>query len=317
MSRPVIATKLYAPIPRPGLVARPRLRQALRPGAATRLTLASAPAGFGKTTLLGEWLHDWQAGEERRLAWLSLDASDADPTSFWTYVVTALQATVPGTAPGALELIAASPLPTELVLTSLVNDLATTPGEVCLVLDDYHLADGPEVSTGMTFLLDHLPPQVHVVISTRSDPELPLPRWRMRGELVEIRAADLRFTADETTEYLNGAAGLDLTADELAVLEQRTEGWIAALQLAALSMRGREDVGGFISRFAGNDRYIVDYLVEEVLAHQPDPVRGFLLQSAVLDQHDRPAVRRRHRARRRQPDVARPRSRQPLRGPAR
>ena len=160
------------------------------------------------------------------------------------------------------------------MLTALVNDLATTPGEVCLVLDDYHLADGPEVSTGMTFLLDHLPPQVHVVISTRSDPELPLPRWRMRGELVEIRAADLRFTADETTEYLNGAAGLDLTADELAVLEQRTEGWIAALQLAALSMRGREDVGGFISRFAGNDRYIVDYLVEEVLAHQPDPVRG-------------------------------------------
>ena len=169
-------------------------------------------------------------------------------------------------------------------MTSLVNDLATTPGEVCLVLDDYHLADGPEVSTGMTFLLDHLPPQVHVVISTRSDPELPLPRWRMRGELVEIRAADLRFTADETTEYLNGASGLDLTSAELAaVLEQRTEGWIAALQLAALSMRGREDVGGFVSRFAGNDRYIVDYLVEEVLANQPDPVRGFLLQSAVLD----------------------------------
>ena len=282
MSRPVIATKLYAPTARAGLVTRARLRQAVRLGAATRLTLVSAPAGFGKTTLLTEWLHDRQHADDRRVAWLSLDASDADPASFWTYVVTALQTAVPGTAPEAMDLVASSPLPTEQLLTTLVNDLATTQGQVWLVLDDYHLADGPELSAGMVFLLDHLPPQVHIVISTRADPGLPLSRWRARREMVEVRAADLRFTVGEATEYLNEAVGLDLTTDELSVLEQRTEGWIAALQLAALSMRGREDVGVFISRFAGNDRYIVDYLVEEVLAHQPDQVREFLLHSAVL-----------------------------------
>ena len=282
MARPLIATKLYVPKLRRGLVARPRLSAHLRRGAESRLTLVSAPAGFGKTTLLAEWLGE-TPGEDRAVAWLSLDPSDNEPESFWTYVVTALQRAVPGVGSGALELIASSPLPTDLVLTTLLNELAAAPGEIWLVLDDYHLVDSHDVRDGMTFLLEHLPPHAHFVLSTRADPDLPLSRWRVRGELVEIRAADLRFTSDEAATYLNEATGLHLAAGDVEVLEERTEGWIAALQLAALSIQGREDVSSFIARFAGNDRYIVDYLVEEVLAHQSEPVREFLLHTAVLD----------------------------------
>jgi LuxR family maltose regulon positive regulatory protein len=282
MARPVIATKLYAPRLRPGLVPRPRLLARLRRGAGSRLTLVSAPAGFGKTTLLAEWL-DATAGEGRSVAWLSLDPEDGEPASFWTCVVTALRPVLPDGGAGALELVAASPLPTEHLLTTLLNELAEAPGEVWLVLDDYHVVDGQDVGEGLTFFLEHLPPHVHVVLSTRADPGLPLSRWRVRGELVEVRAADLRFTSDEAAAYLNDVAGLELTPTDVAALEDRTEGWIAAMQLAALSIHGREDVGGFIARFAGDDRYIVDYLVEEVLRHQPDVVRDFLLQSAVLD----------------------------------
>ena len=277
-----MTTKLHVPKLRRGLVARPRLLERLRRGADSRLTLVSAPAGFGKTTLLAEWLHEASA-VDRCVAWLSLDPSDNEPASFWTYVVTALRTAVPGVGSSALELIASSPLPTELVLTTVLNELAAAPGDVWLVLDDYHLVDSHDVGDGMAFLLEHLPPNVHVVISTRADPDLPLSRWRVRGELVEVRAADLRFTSDEAAAYLNEATGLNLAAGDIAALEERTEGWIAALQLAALSIQGRDDVGGFIARFAGNDRYVVDYLVDEVLQHQPDPVRDFLLHSAVLD----------------------------------
>jgi LuxR family maltose regulon positive regulatory protein len=277
-----MATKLYAPKLRRGLVTRPRLGERLRRGAESRLTLLSAPAGFGKTTLLAEWLGE-TSSEDRCVAWLSLDPADSEPASFWTYVVTAIQTAVPDVGSAALELIASSPLPTELVLTTLLNELAAAPSGVWLVLDDYHLVDSHDVGEGMAFLLEHLPPHVHVVLSTRADPDLPLSRWRVRGEMVEIRAADLRFTSEEAAAYLNEVAGLDLTAEDVAALEQRTEGWIAALQLAALSIQGRDDAAGFIARFAGNDRYIVDYLVEEVLQHQPDAVRSFLLHSAVLD----------------------------------
>ena len=282
VARPLIATKLFVPKLRGGLVARPRLHERLRRGAVARLTLVSAPAGFGKTTLLTDWLGE-TADDNRSVAWLSLDAADNDPTSFWTYVVSALQGAVPSVGSSALELITSSPVPTDLVLTTLLNDLAAAPGEVWLVLDDYHLVDKTEIGHGMTFLLDHLPPHVHVVLSTRADPDLQLARWRVRGELVEIRAADLRFTPDEAASYLNEATGLRLAARDVETLEERTEGWIAALQLAALSIKGRDDASSFIARFAGNDRYIVDYLVEEVLQHQPEPVREFLLRSAVLD----------------------------------
>ncbi|MET4147345.1 LuxR C-terminal-related transcriptional regulator [Arthrobacter sp. UYCo732] len=282
MKRSIAATKFYVPAPRRGFVARPRLREKLRLGAESVLTLVSAPAGFGKTALLADWLAE-AAGPDRCVAWLSLDPADSEPAAFWSCVATSLRSAVPGVGSAALELIASTPLATELVLTSLVNDLAAVPRDVWLVLDDYHAVDGHDVGTGMASFLEHLSPQVHVVLSTRSDPDLPLSRWRVSGELVEIRAADLRFTPDETAAYLNDVAGLDLGAGQVSTLDERTEGWIAALQLAALSLRGRDDVEGFIERFAGNDRYIVDYLVEEVLERQPDAVRSFLLHTAVLD----------------------------------
>jgi LuxR family maltose regulon positive regulatory protein len=278
----LLATKLFVPRLRKGLVTRPRLVERLERGAEARLILVSAPAGFGKSTILATWLN--QGSATRCVAWLSLDAADSEPAAFWTYVVTALQGAVPGTDTGALlELISAVPLPTEELLTTLVNELTAVPEDVWLVLDDYHLVGDPQVGRGVAFLLEHLPPNVHVVLSTRSDPDLPLAGWRARRELVEVRAKDLRFTSTETAAYLTGAIGHELTAGDVEVLEERTEGWIAALQLAALSLQGRADVSGFISRFAGDDRYIVDYLIEEVLTHQTDAVRQFLLQSAVLD----------------------------------
>ncbi|RNL57348.1 helix-turn-helix transcriptional regulator [Arthrobacter oryzae] len=287
MARPLIATKLFIPKVRRHVVTRPRLLDRLRRGTESRLTLVSAPAGFGKTTLLSAWLGGMEE-DHRRIAWVSLDAADRDPASFWAYVVSALQTAVPGAGPSALELIASSDVSTESVLTMVLNDLAMAPTDVWLVLDDYHLVDGHGVANGMVFLLDHLPSHVHVMISTRADPELPLSRWRARGELVELRAAELRFTSEEATAYLNDVSGLDLSAVDVEALEQRTEGWAAALQLAALSLQGRQDVAGFIAGFAGNDRYIVDYLIEEVLEHQPEPVRSFLLLTSVLDRFSGP-----------------------------
>ena len=277
-----MATKLHVPTLRRGLVARPRLLESVRRGADSRLTLVSAPVGFGKTTLLADWLHE-DPGTDHHVAWLSLDASDNDPAAFWTYVVTALQGAVPGVGTGALDLIGLAPFPTELVLTTVINDLTAVSNDLWLVLDDFHLVDDPDIGRGMTFFIQHIPAHVHVLISTRADPDLPLARWRARGELVEIRAADLRFTPAETTDYLTATTGLRLSAGDVATLGERTEGWIAALQLAALSLHGHDDAGGFIGRFAGTDRYVVDYLVEEVLAHQSDAVRVFLLHSAILD----------------------------------
>ncbi len=284
MTRPTIATKMVVPSRRPALVDRPRLIERVRRGSRSRLTLVSAPAGFGKTTLLSAWLAENGAAGQRRVAWLSLDAGDRDPAVFWTYLATALRSAVPEVGSQTLELTAVDPLPIELVVTTLLNQLAAAEGEIWLVLDDYHLVDGSDIGTGMTRLLDNLPAHVHLVISTRADPDLALARWRVRRELVEIRAADLRFTVEEATDYLTQVAGLDLAGSAVAALEQRTEGWIAALQLAALSLQGRGDVAAFIDRFTGTDRFVVDYLVEEVLAHQPPDVRDFLLQTAVLDE---------------------------------
>lgn len=282
VARPLIGTKLYIPRPRQGLVARPRLRDVLHTGERVRLALVSAPAGFGKTTLVSDWAQQ-TASSGRAVAWVSLDPSDNEAAAFWAYVVAALQRVVTGLDPGAVVRIESGPMSPEALLTPLVNGLGAAPDEVWLVLDDYHVIVDPEVRTGVTFFLEHLPANVHVLVSTRADPDLPLPRWRVRGELVEVRAADLRFTLAETTAYLNSVAGLGLSHSDVASLEQRTEGWIAALQLAAVSMRGRADPSGFVSRFAGTDRYVVDYLVEEVLANQPEQVRDFLLHTAVVD----------------------------------
>ena len=282
MAGPLLETKLHVPRRRRNLVARPRLSKRLSSGAESALTLVSAPAGFGKTTLLADWLAA-PAANGRSTAWLSLDQRDNDPAVFWTYLVAALKTAAPGVGAGALSLLQSAQPPIEAVVATLLNDLSAISNDVVLVLDDYHVIEAREVQEGMAFLLEHLPPQLHLVIAGRADPALPLARLRGRGELVEIRAADLRFTPDEAAAYLNGVMGLALTAQDVAALEGRTEGWIAALQLAALSMQGRDDVAGFIAGFAGDDRYIVDYLAEEVLQRQPEHVRHFLLQTSILD----------------------------------
>src|SRR4051794_27879252 len=281
MAGPLLETKLRVPRLRRALVPRPRLSERLSRGAESALTLVSAPAGFGKTTLLTEWLAAAPV-DGRSAAWLSLDQRDNDPSLFWTYLVAALKTAAPGVGASALSLLQSPQPPIEAVLANLLNDLSAISNDVVLVLDDYHVIDARDVQDGMAFLLEHLPPQIHLVIAGRADPVLPLARLRGRGELIEIRAADLRFAPDEATAYLNGAMGLVLTARDVAALEGRTEGWIAALQLAALSMQGRDDVAAFIDGFAGDDRYVVDYLAEEVLQRQPDDVRTFLLQTSVL-----------------------------------
>jgi LuxR family transcriptional regulator, maltose regulon positive regulatory protein len=287
---PLLETKLYVPASRRGDVPRPRLGERLDRGAATKLTLVSAPAGFGKTTLLAAWLPDWVADAPdapagpRSVAWLSLDQGDNHPATFWTSLVAALRTAVPGVGAGALSLLQSPrPPPIETVLAPLLNELGAVRDELVLVLDDYHVIVDRDVRDGMAFLIDHLPPRVHLVIASRADPVLPLARLRARGELVELRAADLRFTTEEAAAFLNGAMGLALTLGEVATLEGRAEGWIAALQLAALSMRGRDDAAGFIDRFGGDDRHVVDYLVGEVLQRQPARVRSFLLATAVLE----------------------------------
>ncbi|MCL4301814.1 MAG: helix-turn-helix transcriptional regulator [Anaerolineae bacterium] len=283
METVVLQTKLYIPQTRvANLVPRPRLIKRLNEGLhrMPSVTLISAPAGFGKTTLVSEWLADC----ERPTAWLSLDEGDNDPTRFLTYLVAALQTIAPTMGAGVSAVLHSPQPPSiEAMLTVLLNEIITAPDNFILVLDDYHVIEAKAVDNSLTFLLEHLPAQMHLVIATREDPPLPLARLRVRDQLTELRAADLRFTPGEAAAFLNGVMGLDLSAEEVASLESRTEGWIAGLQLAALSMRGRADVTGFIKAFAGDNRYIVDYLVEEVLQRQPGPVRSFLLETSILD----------------------------------
>jgi LuxR family maltose regulon positive regulatory protein len=243
--------------------------------------LVSAPAGFGKTTLLTEWLTAART-DGTLVAWLSLDQRDDDPATFWTYLVSALRTAAPEVGAESLALLRSPQSSTDAVLATLLNELQTVPDELVLVLDDFHAIETGDVHEGVAFLLDHLPSQIHLVIATRVDPPLPLARLRARGQLVEVRADDLRFGPDEAATYLGDVMGLTLTAGQVAALEGRTEGWIAALQLAALSMQGRDDVASFVAGFAGDDRFVVDYLVEEVLQRQPEQVRSFLLQTSVL-----------------------------------
>ncbi|MFL6135662.1 MAG: LuxR C-terminal-related transcriptional regulator [Nocardioidaceae bacterium] len=280
----LLETKMFLPRPRRGMVRRARLAQRLQPGTESTLMLVSAPAGFGKTTMLTEWLASELAPGDLLAAWLSLDAGDNAPTTFWTYVASALRKASPDVGGTALELLMApQPPPIETVLTTLINDLSGLDQGVVFVLDDYHAIKAAEIHQGVAYLLDHRPPQLHTVIAGRADPPLPLARLRARGELVEVRAADLRFTAAETATYLNDVMGLGIRVQDVTALEERTEGWIAALKLAALSIQGRSDTAGFIAGFAGDDRYVVDYLVEEVLERQSDQDRVFLLRTAVLD----------------------------------
>jgi len=287
MTTPLLRTKLYIPPVRPELVSRPRLIERLNAGLHRKLTLVSAPAGFGKTTLLSEWIYGTsEATSPLPVAWLSLDEGDNDLVRFLMYLVAALQTVNSGIGKDMLSVLQSPQLPPlESLLTLLINDLAGNHKSCpyVLVLDDYHLIIAQPVHEALTFLLDHLPPTLHLVIATRADPPLPLPRLRARGQLTELRQADLRFTTGEAAAFLNQVMGLNLSDTDVAALEARTEGWIAGLQVAAVSMQGREDASAFIRAFTGSDRYILDYLVEEVLQRQPEDVQTFLLQTSILN----------------------------------
>src|SRR6266699_3926176 len=242
MPTPILATKLYIPPLRPDVVIRPRLIEQLNEGLRRNLILISAPAGFGKTTLVSEWL----AGGPRPAAWLSLDEGDSDPARFLTYLVAALQTIAANIGEGVLGVLQSpQPPPTEAILTALLNDITTIQDHFVLVLDDYHVLDAKAVDHALTYLVEHLPPQMHLLIATREDPQLPLARLRARSHLTEMRAADLRFTPAEAAAFLTQVMGLNLSAEDIAALETRTEGWIAGLQLAALSLQGHQDTTSF------------------------------------------------------------------------
>lgn len=282
MSVLLLPTKLYIPRMRAGGVSRPRLTQKLldaveRPGC---FVLLSGPAGFGKTTLLAEFA----AELEQPPAWLSLEEADSDPVRFWTYLISACQSILPEIGRDAQALLQSpQPLPDETLTTLLIHDLVRLQDDIVLVLDDYHNIQNSRIHAGLSFLLEHLPERFHLIISTRSDPPWPLALYRARDRLVEIRAADLRFTSEETARFLKDVMRLNVSAQDASDLEARTEGWIASLQLAAVSMRGREDISGFIRAFTGSHVYVAEYLIEEVLERQTEEVKNFLMQTSILE----------------------------------
>jgi LuxR family maltose regulon positive regulatory protein len=282
MATPILTTKLYIPPPRPKIVLRPRLIERLNEGLAMgrKLILISAPAGFGKTTLVSEWI----ASCGRPVAWISLDEGDNDPARFITYLVKALQTIQAGIGEGLLAALQSpEPLQIETILTTLLNEISTIPEDFLLVLDDYHAIDSHPVDQSLAFLIEHQPLQMHLLIATREDPALPLARLRPRGQLAELRAVDLRFTPAEAAEFLNQLMGLNLSAEDITALDKRTEGWIAGLQLAALSMQGQQDTTSFIQSFTGSHHFVLDYLVEEVLQQQPERIQTFLLRTSIYD----------------------------------
>jgi LuxR family maltose regulon positive regulatory protein len=280
MTTALLTTKLHIPPVRSELVPRPRLIERLNAGLQRKLTLISAPAGFGKTTLVSDWVRHIDLA----VAWLSLDGGDNDPARFLAYFVAALQTVDKSIGADVLEALrAAQALPLEGQVTALINQISALPHGLVLVLDDYHLITGETIHNALAFLLDHLPANMHLVIATRADPSLPIARLRGRGELSELRLTDLRFTPDEAAAFLNQVMGLGLAADNVSALTSRTEGWIAGLQMAAVSMQGRDDIDSFVSAFTGSHRYIMDYLLTEVLRRQPESVQTFLLQTSLLE----------------------------------
>ena len=276
----LLATKLHVPQPRPDFLPRPRLLERLAEATARELVLVCTPAGFGKTSLLG----DWARHSQWPVAWLSLDQGDTDPARFWRHVAAALDRVRPGVAERVAGLLGPPAPPSfEGLATALINELATQPEQVLLVLDDYHQVDAQPVHASLAFLVEHLPPGLRLVLATRADPPLPLARLRARGQLAELRAADLRFTAEEAAALLREAVGPELPDAAVTALVARTEGWAAGLQLATLSLRGQADMAGFVEGFSGSHRYVLDYLTEEVLDRQPNQVRTFLLETSVLE----------------------------------
>ena len=288
MSTPILATKLHIPRPNPKVVPRPHLVERLNEGLHRKVTLISAAAGYGKTTLISEWI----AGSEQPVAWLSLDEGDSDTTQFLTYFVAALQTLALSGADetqaklGAglmAQLQSAQPPSAQSILTPLINEIAALPDPFIFVLDDYHVIDAAPIDDFLAFLLERLPTQMHLVIASREDPQLPLARYRVRGQLTEVRANELQFSLGEAAEFLNQVMGLTLSAEDIASLETRTEGWIAGLQLAALSMQGQKDPSSVINSFSGRHHFVLDYLVEEVLQQQSAGVQAFLLRTSILD----------------------------------
>jgi LuxR family maltose regulon positive regulatory protein len=280
LSYSLLTTKLYAPSVPPDLVPRPALVERLNGGLRHRLTLISAPAGFGKTMLAAAWTRD----VGRPVAWLSLDADDNDPARFTSYLIAALQEIDERIGQAAQAMLQSpTPPPPTAFLTALINDIAATPAPFILVLDDYHLIESLPIHQLLGFLLEHGPPQLHLVVVSREDPPLPLPRLRARRQMVEIRQRDLHFSLHETTDFLQQTMGLDLPAHDVATLHRRTEGWVAGLQLAALSIRGSDDPSGLIDSFAGSQRYVLDYFIEEVFGQQPPDMQRFLLRTSILD----------------------------------
>ncbi len=282
MATQILATKLYIPPPRPGVVSRPRLIERMNESLVMgcKLTLISASAGFGKTTLVSEWV----AKSGLPIAWLSLDEGDNDPIRFITYLIAATQKIQEGIGETLLAALQSHQPPSnETIITALLNEISAIPEKFLLILDDYHSIDSQLVDQSLNFIIEHQPPQMHLVIATREDPSLPLARLRVRGQLTELRAADLRFTPTEAAEFLNRMMGLNLSAENIAALEARTEGWIAGLQLAALSMQGHQDAASFIKSFTGSHRFVLDYLIEEVLGQQSEKIQAFLLRTSILD----------------------------------
>ncbi|MEZ4699357.1 MAG: LuxR C-terminal-related transcriptional regulator [Rhodothermales bacterium] len=280
---PLLETRLNPPRWRDGMISRPRLVEALTRGAGRKVTVLAAPAGFGKTSLLAEWLAGTPA------AWLSLHPGDNDPTLFWSYVIAALRTRAPQVGLGLASLFdATQSRPINAILTTLLNEVAAFGRDVVLVLDDVHRIDNPAIHDALAFVIAHQPANLRLVLASRAEMPFPTSLLRARGELTELRAGDLQFTPAEAADYLRDAMGLRLTEDQIAALEQRTEGWIAGLQLAALSLQGREDAENFVRTFAGDHRHITDFLVDEVLRHQSEDARRFLLQTCILDQMNGP-----------------------------
>ncbi len=282
---PFLTTKLFIPPTRRGLVTRPRLIERLNKGLHAKLTLISAPAGFGKSTLISEWSRSL----EKPVSWLSLDEDDNNPKRFFTYLITAFQAIDDSMGENLLDLLeTADAPPIETLVTLLINEILTSEYEFTMVLDDYHLITNTTVHEALDYFLDHLPANTHLIMSGRVDPPFALSRLRARGHMLEIRSGDLRFTESEVSTLLNELAGLDLSSEQILALSARTEGWITGLQLAALSMQGRQDVAEFITSFSGSHHYIIDYLVDEVMSRQSEEVQNFLCQTSILDQFNAP-----------------------------
>lgn len=280
MSTPILTTKLFPPPLRSKVIFRSHLIERLNEGLHHKLTLISAPAGFGKTTLVSEWLVNC----ERLATWLSLDEGDNDPARFLAYLVTALQTIAPNIGKGVLDALQSPQPPSvESILIALLNEIEALPDKFLLILDDYHVLDARPVDDALTLLLEHLPHQMHLVLITREDPRLHLARLRAADQLTELRATDLRFTFDEASGFLNQTMGLSLSEEDISALESRTEGWVAGLQLAAISIQGLRDTTSFIQSFAGSHHFILDYLLEEVLQKQPESIQTFLLRTSILD----------------------------------